>query len=801
MRFIHKLLGAIAAAALLGTLLPASPGRADIAPPEQAPGSNITPETATRVQMVAERVVIEVLRVKGTGGNGLPVANVTATFTMRNNSPAGETLRVRFPLTDPGGMGDGFGGHPEIEQFTVRVNGRRAATQIITTPNPRGADEPNVKWATFEVTFPPGQDVEITVEYILQSTGYMPYGRFKYILETGAGWDGPIGTAEFIVKLPYPANEQNVAGASLPGGTFGGNQVRWTVNDIEPGPADNFFVTVLAPAVWQRILEAKQAAERQPTRASAWRNLAQAYLSAIFVKYGPEAGAQFIPLVEEAYRRAQESDPTSAQLHAELAQVFLDLFPPILALDPAAIEKVIAALEAAFTRDPQNALAQKILAELSATLERFAQAGGAEAQTAQRLLDRLNRMARETGAQKFAPTPAATLVPTAAITPTLEVTPPATPATALTPVPEATPTTPPTPAALATPAAIVPTAEPIITTDTITTVTAAGAVVTTTIVSTATATLTDTVSARPVEVTTVQSAQIITQSADVTGTVPVTVTEVRETTVITAPQGGEAIPGAGSVVTATTTTTTTSALDERGAVRPETSVVITATTIATATVEASPLDATRPATTTVVVVTTRVSPQTTGEAAPGTSTTITSTTVTTATTGSAQAGVTPPTSIITQTEVVTATVERPAEGAPPVITIITATTITTATVDASGVTTPGIPVVGIVTATLPAESPAALPATPIPLATPTPVPGAAAAPEATATEVTATEVAATEVAATEVAATPMTPGPTPGGQGLPLEAWLALLLTYAAGGAAVYGIHSAAIRRDRTAGK
>lgn len=570
MRFIHKLLGAIAAAALLGTLLPASPGQANIAPPEQAPGSNITPETSTRVQMVAERVVIEVLRVKDTGDDGLPVANVTATFTMRNNGPAGETLRVRFPLTDPSGMGDGFGGHPEIELFIIRVNGRRAATQTITTPNPQGADKPNVKWAAFEVAFPPGRDVEIAIEYILQSTGYPPYGRFKYILETGAEWDGPIGTAEFIVKLPYPANEQNVVSASLPGGTFEGNQVRWTMNDIEPGPADNFSVTVLAPSVWQRILKAKQATKRQPTRASAWRNLAQAYLSAIFVKRGPEIGEQFIPLVEEAYRRAQESDPTSAQLHAELAQVFLYLLPPIPALDPAAIEKIIAELEAAFTRDPRNALAQKILAELSATLEQFAQSGGTAAQTAQQLLDRLNRMARETGAQKFAPTPSATFAPTAANTPALGVTPPSTPIT------------------------------------------------------------------------------------------------------------------------------------------PE---------------------ATAPA---------RASPQTTGKAAPKTSVTITGTTVT------------------------------------------TATAIITATVDASGVTTLGVSVVGIVTTTLPAEPPA----TPIPLATPTLAPGAAAAPVTTATE---------------IAATPMPSGPTPSGQGLPLEAWLALLLTYAIGGTAVYGIHSAAIRRDRTA--
>lgn len=132
----------------------------------------------------------------------------------------------------------------------VAVNGKRVPTRVVTTTNPTGASEPSIRWAAFEVTFPPGKDVTIKLQYILQSTGYAPYGRFKYILETGAVRHGLIGLATFVLKLPYPASEENVVlGRSTPGGQFFRGEVRWTFKDIEPTEQDNFYVTVSAPSV------------------------------------------------------------------------------------------------------------------------------------------------------------------------------------------------------------------------------------------------------------------------------------------------------------------------------------------------------------------------------------------------------------------------------------------------------------------------------------------------------------------------------------------------------------------------
>src|SRR5687767_2067027 len=172
---------------------------ADIAPPEQPPGSNISPgsDTQTQVAMASERVVIEV---QPAPNSNLAIGKVTADFNLRNTGPAPETMQVRFPLADPSGMGDRSGTFPEVVGFAASVGGNPLSTTVITTPNPQGDGDP-VRWAAFDVTFPPAQDLAINVTYSITSTGYPPSARFAYVLETGAGWNGPIGSADVIVRL------------------------------------------------------------------------------------------------------------------------------------------------------------------------------------------------------------------------------------------------------------------------------------------------------------------------------------------------------------------------------------------------------------------------------------------------------------------------------------------------------------------------------------------------------------------------------------------------------------------------
>ncbi len=58
-----------------------------------------------------------------------------------------------------------------------------------------GFEDETVPWAEFDVSFPPGEDVTISVSYDLAGTGYESETctNFYYILATGAGWNGTIG--------------------------------------------------------------------------------------------------------------------------------------------------------------------------------------------------------------------------------------------------------------------------------------------------------------------------------------------------------------------------------------------------------------------------------------------------------------------------------------------------------------------------------------------------------------------------------------------------------------------------------
>ena len=85
-------------AVFLVTLFSVKPVRADVAPPESPPGSNLVPGAeTTQVRMMAETVLLTVSKdpVDPLGA----IARTDATFTMRNLGSVEEKMQVRFPLT------------------------------------------------------------------------------------------------------------------------------------------------------------------------------------------------------------------------------------------------------------------------------------------------------------------------------------------------------------------------------------------------------------------------------------------------------------------------------------------------------------------------------------------------------------------------------------------------------------------------------------------------------------------------------------------------------------------------------
>jgi hypothetical protein len=248
-------------------LLLATPSAAfaDIAPPMNPPGANPGPGSeTTQVRMMAETVLIEVLR--NTPSGSLARALVTADFTMRNLGTESESMAARFPI----GGNDGFGNYPEIEDLRVKVDGRTVGTRRTEGVDPKYGSA-SAPWAEFNVTFPPGEDVQVRVTYALDGSGEQAYASFYYILETGAGWKDTIGSADLVVRLPYDASPHNVIldygtgwSTTTSGGVISGREIRWHHEDFEPGREHH--LGLLGPALdWLGVLTERENVAANPT--------------------------------------------------------------------------------------------------------------------------------------------------------------------------------------------------------------------------------------------------------------------------------------------------------------------------------------------------------------------------------------------------------------------------------------------------------------------------------------------------------------------------------------------------------
>lgn len=299
--------------------------RADVAPPEQPPGWNVEPGAEfTEVRMVAETVVLDVQA--GSFENGLGQAKVSADFTMRNLGTESESMAVRFPL----GTDDGFGRINEIRSLTVHVNGAPVNTRRIMQSDPVWGSA-LVPWAEFDVTFPPNEDVDIQVTYIVYGTGEYPFVSYRYVFHTGAGWKDSIGNADLIVRLPYDANMQNVifedtTGWSLttPESVIDGREIRWRFENFEPELGNDFEISLVAPSVWQKVLNEQSNVNRNPNDGEAWGRLGKLYKEILFFRrdfrHGA-GGAEIYSLSVASYEKCLSLLPGDGLWHAGFADL------------------------------------------------------------------------------------------------------------------------------------------------------------------------------------------------------------------------------------------------------------------------------------------------------------------------------------------------------------------------------------------------------------------------------------------------------------------------------------------------
>jgi hypothetical protein len=335
---------------LLGPL-GVSPASADVgAQPILPDGSDPKPEHETPVVMQAEKVTLNVRKATEADNtvvklnpqmyalNDYPVwypavAEVRADFIMKNPTNEPVSMTVWFPLASA--LVEIYSQDeivPRIESLQVLVHGNAVDYSVIELSNPQGEDRPMLPWASFPVTFPASEEVPIRISYILPAqlpmNTYLGVGMvFNYIFQTGAGWADPIGKAELVVNLPYPASAETIV--TMPeGGQVDGQQLRWTWENLEPGPQDDFSILLIKPERWEELQVARAAVKSKPGEGQAWLKLCGTYHALGLGPGGsilPGFGETYQPMAVQACQEAARLLPGDAAPHYGLAALYLSV--------------------------------------------------------------------------------------------------------------------------------------------------------------------------------------------------------------------------------------------------------------------------------------------------------------------------------------------------------------------------------------------------------------------------------------------------------------------------------------------
>jgi hypothetical protein len=295
---------------------------ADIAPPMDPPGGGINPENLTQVEMLAEQVLMDFRE------SGADVANVSAWFIMRNTGSTDEHLAVRFPLNGDGSIRLK---NPLITDFKVWTGSTELSYTTIEDPDDKageiymGNSYIKMHWAVFDVDFPAGVDVKISVKYTVKASSWDAdtFMQVMYILSTGEGWKNPIGSVDIILRLPFTLHNDYLTPSSsfLSGASIYENEIRFHYDALEP--KENFYIELIKPQLWLKLLQARTGVISMPNDSYAWQNLAQAYYPLNKAMNNCQ-GDRFVTQYFEAYHRAIELNPNNANLHISLAREILE---------------------------------------------------------------------------------------------------------------------------------------------------------------------------------------------------------------------------------------------------------------------------------------------------------------------------------------------------------------------------------------------------------------------------------------------------------------------------------------------
>ncbi|MBI9050856.1 MAG: DUF4424 family protein [Anaerolineaceae bacterium] len=274
---------------------------ADAAPEPGAVGSTLFPNlNQTKVRMEAETVLMAIPEHSDYWSGH---AIVTTTFYMRNMGNETEEMKVRFPMNmaeyDLGyevSNGEDYcqpiSSYPSLEDLSVKINDEEPniVTKTTTYNNQLSTQGESVAaiincWAYFDVSFPPGEQVIIEVQYKVY--GYKTddsFVRYKYILQTGEGWYDTIGSADVVIKLPYELDETIIRNCQPDDCVIDENTVSWHYEDFEPD--ENIEINMIEPSIWSRVVRETLNIQSNAADGEAWGRLGMAYKELITDRHG-----------------------------------------------------------------------------------------------------------------------------------------------------------------------------------------------------------------------------------------------------------------------------------------------------------------------------------------------------------------------------------------------------------------------------------------------------------------------------------------------------------------------------------
>jgi hypothetical protein len=157
--------------------------------------SGLAPVEASRIRLLTERAVLT---------QGKDDGRADATYVFHN--PTSEPIATVFafpegcPEVEEDGNVSGFYRNPQFRDLKTLVRGQPVATRIVESSPWKGMDLCIGRIHAFDLTLAPNERVEVNHRYRFSDASGIGFDEVQYITRTGALWNGPIGSAEFVLS-------------------------------------------------------------------------------------------------------------------------------------------------------------------------------------------------------------------------------------------------------------------------------------------------------------------------------------------------------------------------------------------------------------------------------------------------------------------------------------------------------------------------------------------------------------------------------------------------------------------------